>query len=77
MLSRMKKSPASIFPSLNQPRITKTLPNDFFTNQKIIKQAEALSPAAPPTEEMINYLNRIGHEYPFYVNNKQKMNDPL
>lgn len=74
----MKKSPPSFSPSRDMPRITKSFPDDFFANQKATKQTEALSHAvAAPTDEMINYLNRIGHEYPFCVNNKQKMNDPL
>jgi len=74
----MEKSPASYSPSLDLPRITKTFPNDFFTNQKARSQAEELSHSIePPTEEMINYLNCIGMKYPFCVNNKQKMNDPL
>jgi hypothetical protein len=73
----MKKS-VSLSPSLDLSRITKTLPNYFFKNQKATKQAETFSqPITPPTEEMINYLNRIGREYPFCVNNKQKVNDPL
>lgn len=73
----MRKSPANFSPSPDLARITKTLPNDF-TNQKTTKQVESLSQSnARPTEEMISYLNRIGHEYPFCVNNKQKINDPL
>jgi hypothetical protein len=74
----MKKLPANFTPSSDIPRITKTLPNDYFINQRKAQQAETLlQPVARPTDEMINYLNRIGHEYPFCVNNKQKMNDPL
>ena len=74
----MKKLPATFSPSSEPPRLTKTLPNDFFINQRKTKQVEALSQSVTrPTEEMINYLNHIGHEYPFCVNNKQKMNDPL
>jgi hypothetical protein len=74
----MKELPASFTPSSDLPRLTKALPNDFFINLRKAKQAEALSQSiARPNEEMINYLNRIGHEYPFCVNNKQKMNDPL
>lgn len=74
----MEKLPASFIPSSNMPRIIKTLPNDYFINQRKTKQGETLlQSVARPTEEMINYLNRIGHEYPFCVNNKQKMNDPL
>jgi hypothetical protein len=30
-----------------------------------------------PTEEKIEYLNKIGHEYPFCVYHKHKRNDPL
>ncbi|THU41085.1 hypothetical protein FAM09_02920 [Niastella caeni] len=74
----MKKSPVSFSSLLNLPRINKTLPDGFFKNQKITKQAASLSqPVVPPSEAMINYLNRIGHEYPFCVNNKQKTHDPL
>jgi len=73
----MKKSSVKSFSPLpDMPRITKTLPSDF--NDRKNKQISALSETvAPPTEEMINQLNRIGQEYPFCVNNKQKMNDPL
>ena len=75
----MKKSPANLSPSLDQSRIIiQTFPSDFLTNQKTTKQAEVLSQSvASPTEEILDYLNRIGHEYPFCVNNKQRMNDPL
>jgi hypothetical protein len=74
----MKNSTANFTTSLDLPRTTKTLPGDFFTNPKKTKQTEVLSKSiARPTEEMINYLNRIGHEYPFCVNHKHKMNDPL
>jgi hypothetical protein len=69
----MKKSSIGFSPSWNVPRIIKTLPNDFFISQKTTKQAETFSQSvAPPTEEMIKYLNRIRHEYPFCVNNNNK-----
>lgn len=62
---------------LTLPRITKTFLSNFI-NLKPTKQASALSKSvSPPTEEMVNHLNRIGQEYPFCVNNKQRMNDPL
>lgn len=74
----MKKSLASFSPSLDLPHIPKTLANAYFTNQNTTTQPKAFSQSVThPTEEMINYLNRIGHEYPFCVNNKIKMNDPL
>ena len=74
----MKKSSVTSFSPLpDMPRITKTFPSDL-KDRKSTKQISALSESvAPPTEEMINQLNRIGQEYPFCVNNKQKMNDPL
>jgi hypothetical protein len=70
----MKKTPVTYYLLDLSP---KTLPNDF-TNRETTKQAEVLSLfVSPPTEEMINHLNRIGREYPFCVYYKQKMNDPL
>lgn len=74
----MKKSPATGYsPALDMPRITRSFRNDF-KDRKTTKQAEGLSKSiAPPTEEMIDLLNRIGQEYPFCVYYKQKVNDPL
>jgi hypothetical protein len=73
----MEKSPASLSPSLDQPSIKKALTNDSFSKHKIIKQAQASQSITSSSEDIIDYLNRIGHEYPFCVNNKQKINDPL
>lgn len=30
-----------------------------------------------PSEEMIDYLNKVGQEYPFCVYHKHRNNDPL
>lgn len=35
------------------------------------------SSVPPPPEELVNYLNRIGREYPFCVCFKYKSHDPL
>jgi len=74
----MKKTTAiSNFPSLNLPRIRRTLRNNF-RNQRATKQSKMrLISVLPPTEERIELLNRIGQEYPFCVYYKQKANDPL
>jgi hypothetical protein len=67
----MKESTAPGFP------LSLALPNEFI-KRKITIQAEApVKSPVRPTEEMINYLNRIGSEYPFCVYYKQKVNDPL
>jgi hypothetical protein len=55
------------------PRITKTVSHIY--NDR--KTREQIKPVSPPSEEMVKKLNSIGREYPFCVNYKQKMNDPL
>ena len=73
----MKKSSTTYSPLLELSAITKKLPRRL-VNRKTTKQAnELLNAAPPPTEEMINYLNCIGSQYPFCVYYKHKMNDPL
>jgi hypothetical protein len=73
----MKKSSASIYsPTLEMPHITKTFPRNF-KNRKPQQEADQLPVVPPPTEEMINHLNRIGSEYPFCVYYKHRTHDPL
>lgn len=75
----MKKSSVTIYsPTMELPTITKRFTRHF-KRTKIRKQEakKSLSMVQPPSEEMINQLNRIGQEYPFCVYYKHRMNDPL
>lgn len=73
----MRRKSASRFSSstLDIPHISKTLPHNF--NPRPVKKQPVLPKPAPPSEEMLKYLNNIGKEYPFCVYYKQKLNDPL
>jgi hypothetical protein len=74
----MKKSSAIAFsPTMELPAITKKFPRHS-NRRKVNLQAEKVdSTVPPPSEEVIEQLNRIGQEYPFCVYYKQKGNDPL
>ena len=74
----MKKSLVTRYaPTVQLARITKTIPRylDQRKNAKKIEQLPTLTP--PPTEEMVNQLNRIGMEYPFCIYYKAKSYDTL
>jgi hypothetical protein len=81
-LERMKKSSATVFsPAMELPIITKR----FTRRSKRRRTSKEADPVIdplrnivpPPSEELIEELNRIGQEYPFCVCFKQKMYDPL
>lgn len=41
------------------------------------RQTKPRNVVMPPTEQTINTLNKLGKQYPFCVNFKQKRHDPL
>jgi hypothetical protein len=48
------------------------------TDLKKVRRVERSSNRIlPPTEETISKLNKLGKQYPFCVNFKQKIHDPL
>jgi hypothetical protein len=58
---------------VNRNPATQTFTNHRQTSHR--KQTQNIAP--PPTDETINYLNKLGQQYPFCVNFKPKHHDPL
>ena len=50
---------------------------DFINRRKKRQDWNTQNIILPPTEETINYLNKLAQQYPFCVNYKQKHHDPL
>ena len=51
--------------------------SSYFTNTKNFQTIAQSKPASVPTKEKVDYLNKIGNEYPFCAFHKHKKNDPL
>ena len=74
----MKKSSATTFsPSLEMREITKNLPAIISDRKQGVQQVQIPNPALQPTAEMVDYLNQLGHGYPFCAYQKGRVNDPL
>lgn len=69
---RKPKNPVAT-PSLKPPSISQTLKH---YQRKKIKSINETQPVQP-TEETVDRLNIIGKTYPFCVNYKPQINDPL
>jgi hypothetical protein len=48
-----------------------------FTNAINFPMSAQSKSTSVPTEEKVEYLNKIGQEYPFCVFHKHRNNDPL
>lgn len=74
----MKKTSATMYsPALELPAITRKFTRRL-NKRKISKEpVKSEEKVSPPSEEIIEQLNRIAQEYPFCVYYRQKVNDPL
>lgn len=74
----MKKTSATMYsPTLELPAITRKYTRRL-NKRKISEEPVILAnKVSPPSEEVIEQLNRMAQEYPFCVYYRQKVNDPL
>ncbi|WP_207513463.1 hypothetical protein [Longitalea luteola] len=74
----MKKTSATIYsPALELPAITRKYTRRLNKRRISEEPVKLANKVSPPSEEVIQQLNRIAQEYPFCVYYRQKVNDPL